>query len=94
MTDPIDQLIDNLSRNVAPVNRLRPPLIRAAFWLGTFALISGLIVAKFADLHIVAVRAEQPVFIVALIAALATGCLAIGLGYINAARHWPEPRTS
>jgi hypothetical protein len=77
VTDPIDQLIDNLSRNVAPVNRLRPPLIRAAFWLGTFALISGLIVAKFADLHIVAVRAEQPVFIVALIAALATGCLAI-----------------
>jgi hypothetical protein len=77
VTDTIDRLIDTLSRNVAPVRRLRPPLHRAGLWLAVVALIGGLVVAKFASLHIVMVRAQQPAFDVGLAAALATGCLAV-----------------
>ena len=77
MTHATDQLIDALSRNVVPVRRLRPPLLRAGLWLATVALVGGLIVARFANLHIVMVRARQPVFDVAMVAALATGCLAV-----------------
>jgi hypothetical protein len=77
VTDTIDRLIDTLSRNVTPVRRLRPPLYRAGLWLTIVALIGGLAVAKSASLHIVVVRAQQPAFDVGLVAALATGCLAV-----------------
>lgn len=77
VTDATDQLIDTLSSNVAPVRRLRPPLLRAGLWLTTVALVGGLIVARFANLHIFMERARQPVFDVALVGALTTGCLAV-----------------
>lgn len=77
VTHTTDQLIDTLTRNVLPVRRLRPPLLRAGLWLATVALVGGLIVARFANLHIVMVRAQQPVFDVAMVAALATGCFAV-----------------
>jgi hypothetical protein len=72
-----DQLIDTLSRDVTPVRRLRPPLCRAGLWLAIVALISSIVVAKFASLQIVIVRAHRPAFDVELIAALVTGCLAV-----------------
>jgi hypothetical protein len=49
VTDAIDQLIDTRSRNVTPVHRLLPPLLRANLWHATVALVGGLIVAKFAE---------------------------------------------
>lgn len=77
MTGATDRLIDTLSRNVTPVRRLRPPLRRACLWLAVFALISGLVVAQFASLHIVMMRAREPVFDVGLAATLVTGCLGV-----------------
>jgi hypothetical protein len=71
-----DELIDTLVEHAAPVQRLRPPLVRAALWL-TFA---GLLIALIAAGH--GIRADfmqslhQPAFVVTVGAALATGILA------------------
>ena len=77
MADPIDRLIDNMSRDVAPVRRLRPPLVRATLWLAVVALVGGAVIVVWGDLHIVAARTRQPAFDVALVSALVTGCLAV-----------------
>jgi hypothetical protein len=70
------ELIDVLVEQATPVRRLRPPLVRTCAWL----LFAGIIVALLAALH--GVRADladclhQPAFVVAQLAALATGILA------------------
>jgi hypothetical protein len=70
------ELIDRLSASVAPVRRLRPPLLRAGQWL----LIAGLVVALLALLHgarpDLALRLRQPIFAAALAGSLLTGVLA------------------
>lgn len=51
MPDParLDLLIGSLSADLAPVKRLRPPVVRAALWLGLVALVA-LGAATLADL--------------------------------------------
>lgn len=44
-----DELISSLSRELAPVRPLRPPLWRAALWLAGAALIGGLAVLRWAN---------------------------------------------
>jgi hypothetical protein len=69
-------LIDALVERAAPVRRLRAPLVRACLWLG----FAGIVLALLAAVH--GVRTDmvehlrQPVFLVSLAAALATGVLA------------------
>ena len=55
MTAPIDALIADLGADLRPIRRLRPPLLRAAGWLG-LVLVTGLVLAAFADLPGLAAR--------------------------------------
>ena len=70
------QLIDALVARATPVRPLRAPFTRAALWLG----LAGIVLALLAVVH--GVRTDlvehlrQPVFLVSLAAALATGILA------------------
>jgi hypothetical protein len=70
------KLIDALVAGATPVRRLRPPLVRALSWLA----LAGAILALLAIGH--GVRSDlvehlrQPIFVVSIAAALATGVLA------------------
>lgn len=70
------QLIDLLTASAKPVKRLRPPLLRALFWLLLAALVFGLLAVGHGVRHDFAQRIAQPVFVVGLVASLATGALA------------------
>jgi hypothetical protein len=71
-----ERLIDALVAGASPVRRLRPPLVRALSWLA----LAGAILVLLAIGH--GVRSDllehlrQPVFVVSILAALATGVLA------------------
>jgi hypothetical protein len=69
-------LIDALVDRATPVRRLRPPLVRAAMWLLFAALVLALIVAGHGLRPDIVDRLRQPVFVLSMIAALATGILA------------------
>jgi hypothetical protein len=70
------RLIDDLVAGATPVRRLRPPLVRALSWVA----LAGAILALLAIGH--GVRSDlvehlrQPIFLVSIAAALATGVLA------------------
>jgi hypothetical protein len=70
------ELIDRLSASLAPVRRLRPPLLRAGQWL----LLAGVVVALLAVLQgarpDLALRLRQPTFAASLAGSLLTGILA------------------
>ena len=70
------QLIDLLAASAKPVKRLRPPLLRTLFWLLLAALVFGLLAVGHGVRQDFAQRIAQPVFVVGLVASLATGALA------------------
>lgn len=69
-------LIDTLVESATPVRRLRPPLIRAGLWLLLAAAILVLLCVAHGLRPDIAMRLRQPVFVVSMVAALATGILA------------------
>jgi len=69
-------LIDALVECATPVRRLRPPLVRGALWLALAALILALLAIVHGVRADLAERLHQPVFVVSIAAALATGVLA------------------
>jgi len=69
-------LIDALVECATPVRRLRPPLVRGALWLALAALILTLLAIVHGVRADLAERLHQPVFVVSITAALATGVLA------------------
>jgi len=69
-------LIDALVECATPVRRLRPPLVRAGLWLALAALILALLAIGHGVRADLAERLHQPVFVVSIAAALATGILA------------------
>lgn len=69
-------LIDTLVEHAAPVRRLRPPLVRAGLWIMLAALVLGLVATAHGPRPDIAMRLQQPVFVLSMIAALATGILA------------------
>ena len=69
-------LIDALVECATPVRRLRPPLVRGALWLALAALILALLAIVHGVRADLAERLHQPVFVVSITAALATGVLA------------------
>ena len=75
MTKTAD-LIDALVEGAAPVRRLRPPLFRAALWLLFAALVLGLIAIAQGVRPDLAERLRQPLFVIGMFGALATGVLA------------------
>jgi hypothetical protein len=70
------ELIDTLVDCAAPVRRLRPPLVRATLWLVFAALVLVLIAVGHGVRPDLAERLHQPVFVIGMSAALATGILA------------------
>jgi hypothetical protein len=70
------ELIDTLVDCATPVRRLRPPLVRATLWLLFAALVLLLIAIGHGVRPDLAERLRQPVFVVGMLGALATGVLA------------------
>jgi hypothetical protein len=70
------QLIDALARRATAVRRLRAPLLRASLWLGFAGIVLALLTAVHGVRTDLVEHLRQPVFIMSLAAALATGILA------------------
>ena len=71
-----EELIDTLVESAAPVQRLRPPLVRAALWLAFAAALVALIAAGHGGIRPgFLVQLQQPAFAVTTGAALATAIL-------------------
>ena len=69
-------LIDALIEVAAPVRRLRPPIIRAGLWLAFAAIVLGLIAIAHGLRPDFSDRVRQPLFVLGMLGALATGILA------------------
>jgi hypothetical protein len=76
VTKTTPDLIDALVDCAVPVRRLRPPLVRAALWLLFVALVLVLIAVAHGVRPDIAERLRQPVFVIGILGALATGVLA------------------
>ncbi len=72
-----EQLIESLSRGLAPVRPLLPPARRAALWLAAVGLLIGVVVLRFADLAAFAVRFAGPRMALEAAATLLTGVTAV-----------------
>jgi hypothetical protein len=72
-----EDLINQLSTDLAPVRRLRPPLVRAVMWLIGVGLMAGTAIALLADLGSMAQRVQNPDLALELIGTGLTGVLAI-----------------
>ena len=70
------ELINRLSASLAPVRRLRPPLLRAGQWLLLAALVVALLAVLNGARPDLALRLRQPVFAASLAGSLLTGILA------------------
>lgn len=72
-----ERLIDRLVEQAEPVRRLRPPMVRAAFWLAP-ALVLGLAaILWLADMRTMEERMARPELPVELAGTFATGLLAV-----------------
>lgn len=70
------QLIELLATSTKPVQRLRPPLLRAIFWLSLAAFIFAVLALAHGVRQDFWERIAQPTFAVGLTASLVTGVLA------------------
>jgi hypothetical protein len=69
-------LIESLVANSTPVRRLRPPVARAVGWLLFAALMLALLAVSHDLRPDLALRLQQPEFVIGIAASLATGVLA------------------
>jgi hypothetical protein len=69
-------LIDALVERATPVRRLRAPLVRACLWLGFAWIVLALLTVAHGVRTDLVEHLRQPVFLVSLAAALASGVLA------------------
>jgi hypothetical protein len=69
-------LINLLATSAKPVQRLRPPLVRATLWLLLVALIFALLAMGHGLRGDFALRVGQPVFVIGIAASVVTGILA------------------
>ena len=75
-------LIDTLSRNLMPVQRLRPPGLRALFWLLLGLVVLALLGVVQGIRPDIATSLREPVFVTGLTGALLTGVLASVAAFI------------
>ncbi|MBV9968425.1 MAG: DUF1109 domain-containing protein [Xanthobacteraceae bacterium] len=71
-----EALIDTLVAGARPVRRLRPPLVRALSWLALALAISALLAIGHGVRSDLAEHLREPIFLLSIAAALATGVLA------------------
>ena len=76
------QLIDALVERATPVRRLRAPLVRAGQWLGFAAIVLALLATVHGVRTDLLGHLQQPVFLLTLASALATGILAAIAAFI------------
>jgi len=76
------ELIDALVECATPVRRLRPPLVRAAFWLAFAGLVLTLIATGHGLRGDLTLRIHQPTFAISTAAALATGILSAMAAFV------------
>jgi hypothetical protein len=69
-------LIESLAKQLIPVRRLRPPLLRALCWLAVAALVLGLVVVGQGPRPDLVQRLHRTGFVLGLAAALTTGASA------------------
>jgi hypothetical protein len=70
------KLIDALVAGATPVHRLRPPIVRTLSWLALAGAILVLLAIGHGVRSDLVEHLRQPVFVVSIVAALATGVLA------------------
>jgi hypothetical protein len=70
------EMIELLASRAKPVRRLRPPLVRATFWLVLVMLIFGLLAVAHGTRTDLAQQLARPEFALGLAASLLTGVLA------------------
>jgi hypothetical protein len=75
-------LINALAADARPVRRLRPPLTRAAAWLAFAAVLLALLAVVHGPRSDLAEQLQQRVFVVGMLASLATGVLAAGASFL------------
>jgi len=75
-------LIDALVECATPVRRLRPPLVRAMFWLGFAGLVLALVAMGHGLRADLTVRLHQPAFAITTAAALVTGILSAVAAFV------------
>lgn len=71
-----EDLISSLVANTKPVRRLRPPVLRSALWLGFAVVIVVMLGVSHGARPDLAQRFEDPMFLLRVAAAIATGALA------------------
>lgn len=77
MPPSTEQLIAQLAAGAEPVRRLRPPLLRAVFWLIGVAVIGAIVVPLFGDFGLFAEKTRDPKFVLELVGTLLTGIAAV-----------------
>lgn len=77
MIDPTSRLIEQLAADAQPVRRLRPPALRAAFWLAAVGIVVALAIYGFSDLDLFLHRLESVQLDCEIAAMLLTGVLAV-----------------
>ncbi|HTP84737.1 MAG TPA: NrsF family protein [Alphaproteobacteria bacterium] len=77
MNEATDRLIGRLVAEAAPVRRLRPPMVGAALWLLSVAVVGAVLIFAFSDLAVFERRAADPKLVLELIGTLATGIAAV-----------------
>jgi hypothetical protein len=70
------ELIERLSAAATPVRRLRPPMHRAAIWLGSAALVLTVLAVLHGVRPDLALQLSQPSFMATLAGSVLTGALA------------------
>jgi hypothetical protein len=75
-------LIASLAANVAPVRRLRPPVIRAACWLLLAAVVLTLLAISQGIRPDLIQRLQDPAFAISMAAPLLTGVLAVFAAFL------------
>jgi len=77
VNEATDRLIGRLVAEAAPVRRLRPPMVGAALWLLSVAVVGAVLIFAFSDLAVFERRAADPKLVLELIGTLATGIAAV-----------------
>jgi hypothetical protein len=75
--EAMDRLIDRLAADARPVRRLKPPVVRALYWLLTVAAVAAVAVAAFANMDVFMERARDPKLALELTGTVLTGILAV-----------------